>query len=83
MVASIEELLACDPVDVAERIAAHWREVESAHDARRALADYLVNRLSGKKMQGPDHEEQEKHVQDQQVQQHCTLKEFLIYLSVR
>ncbi len=31
------------------RIAAHWREVDSAHDARRELADYLVNRLSGKR----------------------------------
>ena len=47
--AAIKELLACDPVDAAERIAAHWREVESAHDARRALADYLVDRLSGKR----------------------------------
>jgi hypothetical protein len=45
--AAIRELLACDPVDAAERIAAHWREVESVHDARRELADYLVNRLSG------------------------------------
>ena len=47
--AAIKELLACDPVDAAERIAAHWRKVESAHDARRELADYLVNRLSGKR----------------------------------
>jgi DNA-binding transcriptional MerR regulator len=47
--AAIRELLACDPADAAERIAAHWREVESAHDERRALADYLVNRLSGKR----------------------------------
>ena len=47
--AAIKELLACDPVDAAERIAAHWREVESAHDARRDLADYLVSRLSGKR----------------------------------
>ncbi len=47
--AAIKELLACDPVDAAERIAAHWREVESAHDARRELADYLVSRLSGKR----------------------------------
>jgi DNA-binding transcriptional MerR regulator len=46
--AAIKELIACDPDVIAERIAAHWREVESAHDARRALADYLVNRLSGK-----------------------------------
>jgi DNA-binding transcriptional MerR regulator len=47
--ATIKELLACDPVVIAERIAAHWREVESAHDARRELADYLVNRLSGRR----------------------------------
>ena len=47
--AAIKELLACDPADAAERIAAHWREVESAHDARRELVDYLVNRLSGKR----------------------------------
>ncbi len=47
--AAIRELLACDPADAAERIAVHWREVESAHDARRELADYLVNRLRGKR----------------------------------
>ncbi len=47
--AEIRELLVCDPVDAAEQIAAYWREVESAHDARRELADYLVNRLSGKR----------------------------------
>jgi DNA-binding transcriptional MerR regulator len=47
--AAIRQLLVCDPVDAAERIAAHWREVESVHDARRELADYLVNRLSGKR----------------------------------
>jgi hypothetical protein len=46
---AIRELLACAPVDAAERIAVHWREVESLHDARRELADYLVNRLSGKR----------------------------------
>jgi DNA-binding transcriptional MerR regulator len=46
--ATIRKLLACDPVDAADQIAAHWRKVESAHDARRELADYLVNRLSGK-----------------------------------
>jgi len=47
--ATIKELLVCEPVVIAELIAAHWREVESAHDARRELADYLVNRLSGKR----------------------------------
>jgi DNA-binding transcriptional MerR regulator len=46
--AAIKELLACDPVDAAERISEHWRKVESGHDARRELADYLVNKLKGK-----------------------------------
>ena len=47
--ATIKGLLACDPGDAAERIAAHWQKVESAHDARRELADYVVNLLSGKR----------------------------------
>jgi len=46
---AIRELLACDPDDAAERISAHWQELESVHDAQRELADYLVNRLSGKR----------------------------------
>ena len=46
--AEIKELLACDPADAADRIAAHWHDAEAAHDARRELADYLVNRLRGK-----------------------------------
>ena len=47
--AAVKELLACDPADAAARIAEHWRDAEAAHDARRALADYLVNWLSGKR----------------------------------
>jgi DNA-binding transcriptional MerR regulator len=47
--AAIKELLACDPADAATRIAEHWRGAEAAHDARRALADYVVNRLRGKR----------------------------------
>jgi DNA-binding transcriptional MerR regulator len=47
--AAIKELLACDPADAAARIAERWRDAEAAHDARRDLADYLVNRLSGKR----------------------------------
>jgi DNA-binding transcriptional MerR regulator len=47
--AAIKELLACDPADAAARIAEHWRDAEAAHDARRDLAGYLVNRLSGKR----------------------------------
>jgi DNA-binding transcriptional MerR regulator len=46
---AVKELLACDPADAAKRIAEHWRDVEAAHDARRDLADYLVNRLRGKR----------------------------------
>jgi DNA-binding transcriptional MerR regulator len=47
--AAIKELLACDPADAAARIEEHWRGAEAAHDARRALADYLVNRFRGKR----------------------------------
>ena len=47
--AAVKELLASDPADAATRIAEHWRDAEAAHDARRDLADYLVNRLSGKR----------------------------------
>ena len=47
--AYVKELLTCDPAEAAERIAAHWREAEAAHAARRDLASYLVNRLSGKR----------------------------------
>src|SRR6202041_1840637 len=47
--AAIRKLVACDPVDAGNQIAAHWRKVESVHDTRRELADYLVNRLTGKK----------------------------------
>lgn len=47
--AAIKELLACDPADAAARVAEYWRSAEAAHDARRELADYLVNWLSGKR----------------------------------
>jgi DNA-binding transcriptional MerR regulator len=47
--AAIKELLACDPGDAATRIAEHWRDAEAAHVERRKLADYLVNRLRGKR----------------------------------
>jgi len=47
--AAIRELLACDQADAATRIEGHWRGAEATHDARRGLADYLVNRLSGKR----------------------------------
>jgi hypothetical protein len=48
-IAAIKELLAGDPADAATRIAEHSRGAEAAHDARRELADYLVNRLRGKR----------------------------------
>src|SRR5262249_21741323 len=47
--AAIKELLARDPAEAATLIAEHWRHAEAAHAARRELADYLVNRLSGKR----------------------------------
>ena len=47
--AAIRKLVACDPADAAEQVSAHWRKVESIYDARRELADYLVNRLNGKR----------------------------------
>jgi DNA-binding transcriptional MerR regulator len=47
--ASVKELVASDPLDAAERIALHWRDAESLHDAQRDLADYLVNKLRGKR----------------------------------
>jgi DNA-binding transcriptional MerR regulator len=47
--ATVKELLACDPAEAAERIAEQWRDAEAAHDARRELAGYLVNRLRGKR----------------------------------
>jgi DNA-binding transcriptional MerR regulator len=47
--AAVKELLACDPADAATAIAEYWRDAEAAHDARRELADYLVNRLRGKR----------------------------------
>jgi DNA-binding transcriptional MerR regulator len=45
---AVRELLACDPADAAERVAQHWRDAETAHEAQRELAGYLVSRLSGK-----------------------------------
>jgi DNA-binding transcriptional MerR regulator len=47
--ATIKELVMCDPVDAADQIAAYWRKAETRHDARRDLADYLVNKLRGKR----------------------------------
>jgi DNA-binding transcriptional MerR regulator len=46
--ATIKELLLCDPADAAMRIAANWRDAEVAHVAQRHLAEYLVKKLNGK-----------------------------------
>jgi DNA-binding transcriptional MerR regulator len=48
--AAIKELVASDPLDAGERIALHWREAEALHHSRRELADYLVNKLRGKRL---------------------------------
>ena len=47
--AEVKELLACDPAVAAARIDEHWHDAEAAHDARRELVGYLVNRLRGKR----------------------------------
>jgi DNA-binding transcriptional MerR regulator len=47
--AAIKQLLACDPADAATRVEEYWRGTEAAHDARRELANYLVNRFRGKR----------------------------------
>jgi DNA-binding transcriptional MerR regulator len=46
---AVKELLACEPADMADRIAAFWRETEAVHWMRHDLADHLVNRLRGKR----------------------------------
>ena len=46
---AIKELLACDPENAADHIAAYWREAQSRHDARRNLADYVINKLRGER----------------------------------
>jgi DNA-binding transcriptional MerR regulator len=47
--ATVKELLMCDPADAAQRIKAYWQQAESTHGARRDLAAYLVNLLDGKR----------------------------------
>lgn len=47
--ADVKELLACPREDAAARIAQHWQQTEVHHGARRNLATYLINQLSGKK----------------------------------
>jgi DNA-binding transcriptional MerR regulator len=47
--AEVKELVASDPLEAADLVALHWREAEALHDARRDLADYVVNKLRGKR----------------------------------
>jgi hypothetical protein len=44
----IKEMVALDPGDAAERLAAFWSGAEQEHAARRALVAHLVDRLNGK-----------------------------------
>jgi DNA-binding transcriptional MerR regulator len=47
--ATIKQLVACDPVDAADRVAGYWRDAETLHDVRRELAEHVVNKLRGKR----------------------------------
>jgi len=46
--AEIKALLALEPAAAAHQIAAYWEGVEAEHDARRDLAGYIVDLLSGR-----------------------------------
>jgi DNA-binding transcriptional MerR regulator len=46
--ATAKQWLALDPVEMAERVTAFWREAESRHVARRELVTVLVDRLTGR-----------------------------------
>ena len=47
--AGIKAILGLEPEAVAGRIGEYWAAVETEHSARRELAGYLVDRLSGKR----------------------------------
>jgi DNA-binding transcriptional MerR regulator len=47
--AGIRVILGLEPQDAAERIGEFWAAAEAGHSARRELAGYLVDRLSGKR----------------------------------
>jgi DNA-binding transcriptional MerR regulator len=47
--ATIRELLALPRADAAALVEAHWRTADTAHDARRELAVYLIDQLNGKR----------------------------------
>lgn len=46
--AEIKAVLALEPAAAAHRIATYWEGVEAEHDARRDLAGYIVDLLSGR-----------------------------------
>lgn len=47
--ATVKELLVCEPAEAAERLQAYWRDTEATHRTRRDLVDHLLNLLGGKK----------------------------------
>jgi DNA-binding transcriptional MerR regulator len=47
--ADIKLILALEPVQAAERVREFWAAIEAGHTARRALAAYLIDELSGKR----------------------------------
>jgi DNA-binding transcriptional MerR regulator len=52
--AEIKELIECEPVEIAERITLQRRDADAVHEARRELAAYLVDQLSGRKSIMPE-----------------------------
>jgi DNA-binding transcriptional MerR regulator len=46
--ATVKELLALDPAEMAEQVTAFWREAETRHGGRRKLVSALVDRLTGR-----------------------------------
>ncbi len=46
--AEIKAILALEPAAAAHRIATYWEGVEAEHDARRNLAGYIIDSLSGR-----------------------------------
>ena len=46
--ATVKELLALDPADMAEQVTAFWREAEARHAGQRELVTALVDRITGR-----------------------------------
>ncbi len=45
---TVQELLALDPAELSEQVAAFWREAEARHAGQRKLVTALVDRLTGR-----------------------------------